>query len=113
MVSNAGRLTIILIDLYCKSLSCFKAKMKRLLPAILLFVFQNCFGQEEFIEPSHFLTRFSFVQFTGGVIVLQARLDDFPDTLNFILDSGSGGISLDSMTSAYFNLKGVPSDKTI
>ncbi|HYM95441.1 MAG TPA: signaling protein, partial [Chitinophagaceae bacterium] len=54
-------------------------------------------GQEEFIEPpSRLLTRISFGQLTGGIILFQAKLDNFPDTLNFILDTGSSGISLDS-----------------
>ena len=89
--------------------------MKRLLCAILLiFCFAaSSFEQEEFIEPSHFITRFGFVQFTGGIIILQGRFDNFPDTLNFILDSGSGGISLDSLTTEYFGLKGSPSNRTI
>lgn len=70
--------------------------------------------QEEFIEPvSHVLTKIPFTQLTGGVIILNARLDDFPDTLNFILDSGSSGISLDSSTVAEFKLDPVESDRTI
>lgn len=70
-------------------------------------------AQEEFITPSRFITRFPFKQLTGGVILLQARFDAYPDTLNFILDSGSGGISLDSTTVEYFKLKPQPSDRTI
>jgi len=71
-------------------------------------------AQEEFIEPpSRVLTTIPFTQLTGGVIILHALLDDFPDTLNFILDSGSSGISLDSSTAAYFKLKPEPSDRTI
>jgi hypothetical protein len=71
-------------------------------------------SQEEFIEPpSKILSRFSFVQLTGGVVIIQAQLNDFPDTLNFILDSGSSGISLDSSTVDYFKLKPIPSDRTI
>jgi hypothetical protein len=71
-------------------------------------------AQEEFIEPiSHLLTRIPIVQLTGGVVIVQARLDDFPDTLNFILDTGSSGISLDSTTVAYFNLTPEQSDRTI
>ncbi len=70
-------------------------------------------AQEEFIQPSRLLTKFKFNSLTGGVVLLQARLDNFPDTLNFILDTGSGGISLDSLTATYFGLKGVPSDRTI
>jgi hypothetical protein len=55
----------------------------------------------------------SFSQLTGGVVIIQAKLDEFSDTLNFILDSGSSGISLDSTTVAYFGLKPSPSDRTI
>jgi len=71
-------------------------------------------AQEEFIEPvSRLLTRISFMQLTGGVVILNAQLDDFPDTLHFILDTGSSGISLDSTTVAYFKLKPEASDRTI
>jgi len=44
---------------------------------------------------------------------MQARFDAFFDTLNFILDTGSGGISLDSTTADYFKVKGTPSNRTI
>ena len=71
-------------------------------------------AQEEFIEPvSHVLTSITFTQLTGGVVILKAQLDDFPDTLNFVLDSGSSGISLDSTTVAYLKLKPIESDRTI
>jgi hypothetical protein len=70
-------------------------------------------AQEEFVTPSQFLTRFSFHQYTGGLVVLEARFAQFPDTLNFILDTGSGGISLDSATTAYFGLKPTASNRTI
>ncbi|HEX6334595.1 MAG TPA: aspartyl protease family protein [Flavisolibacter sp.] len=70
-------------------------------------------AQEEFIEPARLVTRFNFVQLTGGVILMQGRLDPFPDTLNFIFDTGSGGISLDSSTAIYFGLQPQPSNRTI
>jgi len=41
---------------------------------------------------------FPFQRVHRGVILLKAGLDNFPDSLNFILDTGSGGISLDSAT---------------
>ena len=44
---------------------------------------------------------------------MRGQFDSFSDTLNFILDTGSGGISLDSATADYFKLKGTPSDRTI
>ena len=71
-------------------------------------------AQEEFVEPpSRVITRIPFAQVTGGVIIIKAQLNNFPDTLSFILDSGSSGISLDSTTVAGFQLKPVASDKTI
>ncbi len=83
----------------------------------VLFLFgaiQNARAQEEFIEPpSRHLTRIPFVQLTGGIIIMQATLGNSTDTLNFVLDSGSSGISLDSTTAVYLRLKPVASDRTI
>ena len=69
--------------------------------------------QEEFVEPSRMLTRFKFIQFTGGVVLLRGQFGSFPDTLNFILDTGSGGISLDSTVAAYLGLEPEPSNRLI
>ena len=83
-----------------------------LLPVILISSTVYC--QEEFIPPpSRFITKFPFTQLTGGIVVLKARLDLIPDTLNFILDTGSGGISLDSTTAAYYHFTVVKSNKMI
>lgn len=87
--------------------------MKQLLHCLLLLISLPAFSQEEFVEPSKFITKFHFEQMTGGVIILQGRFESFADTLNFILDTGSGGISLDSATAEDFGLKGVPSNRTI
>lgn len=70
-------------------------------------------AQSDAREPSRLLTKFNFTQLSGGVILLKACFDTFPDSLNFILDTGSGGISLDSSTAAYFNLQPSPSTRTI
>ena len=88
--------------------------MRRLLYcALLIIACLRAVAQEEFVEPSKFLTKFPFIQMTGGVVIMQARFDTFSDTLNFILDTGSGGISLDSTTADYFKVKGTPSNRTI
>lgn len=88
-----------------------------LLAAILIYFglgTQTALCQEEFIAPhSQFITRFSFTQISGGIIILQARVDNFQDTLNFVFDTGSGGISLDSTTVQYLGIKKQMSDKTI
>jgi hypothetical protein len=92
--------------------------MKRLMVAILLAGFtcicMPSYAQEEFILPeAKLLTRFPFTQLSGGIIILKAQIDDFQDTLNFVFDTGSGGISLDSLTIEYLGLKKELSDKTI
>ncbi len=71
-------------------------------------------AQEEFVPPpAQLLTSFPFKMLTGGIITLKARVSNYKDTLNFILDTGSGGISLDSMTALHLNLKTELSDRTI
>ncbi len=59
------------------------------------------------------LGTFNFTQFLGGVVLIQARLDTLSDQLTFILDTGSGGISLDSSTCSEFNIVGVKTNTTI
>lgn len=89
--------------------------MKHAITILLLLTLclPKSYGQEEFIEPSKFITKVPFRQLTGGVVLLNARFANFPDTLNFILDTGSGGISLDSLTAVYFGIKPQPSNRTI
>ncbi len=71
-------------------------------------------AQEEFIEPpSRHLATVPFTQLTGGIIILHALIDSHPDTLNFVLDTGSSGISLDSATAEYLGMNPVPSERTI
>jgi Aspartyl protease/PDZ domain len=88
--------------------------IRRLL--LILFVFFACYsyGQPETYEkPAQFITKVPFRQLTGGVILVQAKFDTIPTPFNFILDSGSGAISLDSETVVEFNIPHVPSGKTI
>lgn len=89
--------------------------MRKIYCAILsVFIFVNLPAQEILPQKeAKFITRFPFKQFSGGVMVLQARFGNVPDSLNFILDSGSGGISLDSATCAEFNIHLRQSDTTI
>ena len=47
-----------------------------------------------------------------GIIIVHATLDNYKDTLNFVLDTGSGGISIDSTTSVYLGLTKM-SDRTV
>lgn len=80
----------------------------------LLAVSISVSAQEQFVEPpAKLLTSFKFRTLTGGVIMIKGLFANFPDTLNFILDTGSGGISLDSTTVEYFKVKPVPTELTI
>jgi len=90
--------------------------MKKIVFASLFVLLSACycFSQEEFVMPqARFLSKFSFTQLTGGIIIIHGLLDNIPDTLNFILDTGSGGISLDSSTVEEFHIPHVKSDRTI
>jgi PDZ domain/Aspartyl protease len=80
----------------------------------LLCFFMHSVAQEQFSEPqSRLITRFPFRQLSGGVILVQGIVNQYPDTLNFILDTGSGGISLDSTTCDFLKIKLEESDRTI
>lgn len=88
--------------------------MKRGVLLFFLFSFSFALAQEEFVLPeSKKIASFPFTQLSGGIIVIKAQLDQFPDSLFFILDTGSGGISLDSATVKRLNLSIVKSEKTI
>lgn len=80
-----------------------------------LLAFSGLQAQTAEPEPTEarLLARIPFRYFSGGVMVLKACLNEYPDSLNFILDTGSGGISLDSSTCEYFHLKSVKSDTII
>ncbi len=88
--------------------------MKRLY--ILLIILHGALtlhAQTTEFPPAKLLTSFKFEQLTGGIIIIRATLDQFRDTLNFILDTGSGGISLDTLTAAYYKLPLEPSNRTV
>lgn len=68
---------------------------------------------DSMIAPSVLFTKFSIKLLTGGVVIIRATVGDKPDSLNFVLDTGSGGISLDSSTVNYLQLPPVDSERTI
>ena len=86
-----------------------------LCPAIFFIMSpRGLYAQETYIpKPAKLITTFPILLYTGGVTIIRARLDDFPDTLNFVLDTGSGGISLDSTTSARLGFHPEPSDQQL
>ncbi len=89
--------------------------MRKILLLLFYIITASAAGAQEILsEPdAKLLTRFPFKQYSGGVMVLQAKFGNVADTLNFILDTGSGGISLDSATCAEFHIPLVQTDTTI
>lgn len=88
--------------------------IKNLAILLLLVAVSSARAQEEFVpSPSQFITRFPFRMLTGGIITIRATVSNYPDSLNFILDTGSGGISLDSARSIRMGIPTVESDRTI
>ena len=89
-------------------------KASLIILTLLLLVHAKPRAQEEFVPaPAKLLTRFPFVLLNGGIIVLKAKVDNSADSLNFVLDTGSGGISLDSTTVVELGLKVSKSERTI
>ena len=72
------------------------------------------YSQEEFVPPpARYITTIPFVLLSGGIVIVRATIDDSQDSLNFVLDTGSGGISLDSLTCDYFKFERKPSEKVV
>lgn len=83
---------------------------------ILLALFATCQATAEkktAVVPARLLSVFRFEQLTGGIVLLKGTLDNISDSLNFILDTGSGGISLDSTTVKELALPLVHTNRTI
>lgn len=88
----------------------------RFIKCIILIIFFPFLiqAQEILSKPrAELITRVPFKMYSGGVMIVRACFDNVPDSLNFILDTGSGGISLDSSTCSEFNILTTQSDTTI
>ncbi|GGH00840.1 hypothetical protein GCM10007415_40980 [Parapedobacter pyrenivorans] len=71
-----------------------------------LFSAQHANAQEEYISPpSQTLTVVPFSLAAESVVLIKGLLLGHADTLTFILDTGSSGISLDSTTASLLNLE--------
>jgi PDZ domain/Aspartyl protease len=100
----------------CKTkLFCLTAPMhKMIFGYILTFTcYTGIIAQKNSSYSSKLITQVPFTTFTGGVVVIRAQVVGYPDTLNFIVDTGSGGISLDSTTCIRLNIVPVLTDKLI
>jgi len=69
--------------------------------------------ENDLLPADRYLTSVRFTQLNGGIIVGKVKLNSFPDSLNFIFDTGCGGASLDSATAAHFQLQPRAIDGTI
>jgi hypothetical protein len=88
--------------------------MKTLLAFIFSVVMLFVNAQKNSITPpTQKLMHCSFSMLTGGTVIIKAQLDSFTDTLNFIFDTGSGGISLDSATVDDLQLTRTKTNKSI
>jgi len=63
--------------------------------------------------PAQYITTIPFKQIMGGVMLVKAALFNSEDSLQFILDTGSGGISLDSSACVQYEMLPVNSNKTV
>ncbi|WP_290709897.1 aspartyl protease family protein [Flavihumibacter sp. CACIAM 22H1] len=93
--------------------------MRNLLTTLLTILLLTSFAwplaaQEYFSQPpAQHITSFGFRMYSGGVVTLRAKLNQYPDSLTFILDTGSGGISLDSSTVDRLKIPTEATDRTI
>lgn len=86
--------------------------MKLLVYLILALSSLTVIGQKVHEDnPAKFITEFHFKQLTGGVILLKATFNNRSDSFNFILDTGSGSISLDSTTTEQYAIPHEPSGR--
>lgn len=80
----------------------------------VLLGFLELAGQEQFSEPdARHISTIPFKVLSGGVVILRAQVNQYTDSMTFILDTGSGGISLDSLTCVRLNIPLAESDRTI
>lgn len=87
---------------------------RKLITLIIVLCAMMARAQEEFVpSPSVMITKFPFRLLTGGIITFKAKVSNYADSLNFIFDTGSGGISLDSSTAARLKVQTRESDRTI
>jgi len=88
-------------------------RMYRVALLLILSAIFSCHIATAQTAHSVLISRFPFKQYYGGVVVIQAQLSGIPDTLQFILDTGSAGISLDTSTCLRLGIPLTPSEKIV
>ena len=80
---------------------------------LVFFSFTGILAQKNLTFSARQISRVPFSTFSGGIVVIRAQLAGYPDTLNFIMDTGSAGVSLDSTACIRMNIVPVQTDKLI
>ncbi len=80
------------------------------LPGLLLYAVAAPAAQQ--VE-ARLIVKAPFEELTGGVVLMQAQVAGYALPLNFILDTGSGGISLDSTLVAQWHIPAALSEVTL
>ncbi len=94
-------------------------KRARIFCLVLAMIFFNLPDHGLLAQKDHrlpaakLITSIPFKTFSGGIIVIKLNLNNNPDSLNFIFDTGSGDISLDSATCLQMKMQPVTSDHTV
>lgn len=86
-----------------------------IIKCLILFLLLPFFSNAQKRAPleATYVTRFPFKMYSGGVMIIKACFENVKDSFNFVLDSGSGGISLDSTTCSEYNINAKQTDTTI
>jgi len=80
--------------------------------SLLFLKNERCHG-ESVPPPARLLSTLPFQMLNGGTIIVKTQLGNYPDSLNFIFDTGSDGISLDSTTCERLHIYPRPSNKIV
>ena len=87
--------------------------MKGLITILLLFSFATAVNAQRKTWYGTPVATIPFTMYHSGVMVIKAKYENQADSLRFILDTGSGGASLDSTTCVIHGIKTEPSDITV
>lgn len=88
--------------------------MKRFNLIYILILCSSCINLHKTNFPaSQKITQFPFIMLSGGTVIVKAQFEDIKDSLNFVFDTGSGGISLDSSTIELIGIESTKTNRTI
>jgi len=88
---------------------------RRSLVAILfIFLLNSAAAQKDSRHSqAQLLSTVPFKNFNGGIIVLKVKMDELPDSLTFLMDTGSTSVSFDSSTCEQYHLVPEVSDQVL